>query len=120
MALLFNTNGISHFYELMKNVNFNELTPQKAKEIDELVSYWYNLFHNRTEGRLSLMVYTAEKMTTSNGYYGVISPAEKVYFYVKMVDPEFYFLELSMLLVIYRQLLIFVRYLPRELLLYLY
>ena len=39
------------------------------------------------------MHYTAERLITSSRNYGLTNGDEKAYFYMKMVDPDFLFLE---------------------------
>lgn len=84
---------IMHFYRLVYGCDFNELNKDKIDELDTAVEHWRYFFVSQSCGLLSLMTFAAEKMITSNGRYTAITPAEKMYFYIKMIDPEFLFLE---------------------------
>ncbi|MBE6148855.1 MAG: hypothetical protein E7167_05165 [Firmicutes bacterium] len=88
-----NKNTIMRFYRLMQSSNFANLDETKMQALDEAVNHWRTFFNNKSCGLLSLMTFTAEKMITSNGRYTAVTPEEKVYFYIKMIDPELYFLE---------------------------
>lgn len=90
---LFNKDTIVRFYKLMNFTTFNELSEERRAEIDAYVNKWRFFFNNRCLGLRALMTFTAEKMISSNGYYGPKTSQEKMYFYIKMVDPQLYFLE---------------------------
>lgn len=90
-----NKEVILNFYRLMLKYGckFEELSDSRIAEIDAAVESWRCFFTNKSYNLLSMMTLTAEKMTSSNGLYTAKTPAEKVYFYVKMIDPQFLFLE---------------------------
>ena len=88
-----NKDVIMRFYRLMTSVNYSKLDEEKMKELDAAVERWRYFFVNQSIGLVSLMTFTAEKMITSNGRYTAVTPEEKMYFYIKMIDPQFYFLE---------------------------
>lgn len=90
-----NKEVILNFYRLMRKYgcNFAELSDSRIAEIDAAVESWRYFFTNKSYNLLSMMTLTAEKMTCSNGVYTAKTPTEKVYFYVKMIDPQFLFLE---------------------------
>ncbi|MBE6155197.1 MAG: hypothetical protein E7164_00365 [Firmicutes bacterium] len=93
MVALPNKSVILNFYRSVNNVDFTNLDSDKMIELDEAVEKWRYYFTNNSAGLISFMTFTAERLFTSNGRYTAVTPTEKIYFYIKMVDPNFYFLE---------------------------
>ena len=93
MKYYFNKETIYKFYGLIRNVNFDCFSNDDIVRIDTLAEKWRYYFCNNCAGILSTMTFVAEKMITSRSGFGVITPEEKAYFYIKIVDPNFLFLE---------------------------
>lgn len=93
MKSYFNKTTIAKLYCYIRNYTFESLSDEKIKELDDFVDYWRYYFTNDYAGLLSTMTFTAEKMIVSNGRYGVKTWEEKAYFYIKIIDPDFLFLE---------------------------
>lgn len=90
----YDINELKRFYKSLKHVCFRELTEKRRKEIEIMVERLRPYFTSKSNSQLCLMCFTAEKMRVSNRNYGINSDAEKIYFYLKMVDPTFKFLEI--------------------------
>ena len=93
MKNYFKKQTVVHFYSHIINVNLNNLTDEQIESLEDAVRNWSHFFNHETHGILSRMTFTAEKMTISNGTYGPKTWEEKLYFYIRMVDPNFLFLE---------------------------
>lgn len=93
MQRFFDKQVIIKFYKTLKFNNFKTLNLDRIQEIDEIVERYRPIFINNTIGLLTLMHYTAERLITSSRNYGLTNGDEKAYFYMKMVDPDFLFLE---------------------------
>lgn len=95
MNYYFNKKTIAKFYYMSLNVDFDLLDNIKIEKLNNSVEYWRYFFENQSCGLLTMMTCVAEKMITSTGRYGAVTPEEKLYFYLKMIDPDFLFLEAS-------------------------
>lgn len=95
MRTFFDIKVIRKFYGILNFSGFNTIAPERVKEIDEITDFWRPIFINNTVSLRSLMHYTAEKMITSSKNYGLTTGEEIAYFYIKIIDPDFYFLEAS-------------------------
>ena len=84
---------VIRFYRMMQTSRFANLDENKMKELDCAVESWRSFFIGKSSNLFSLMTFTAERMITSNGRYTAVTPEEKMYFYIKMVDPDLLFLE---------------------------
>lgn len=93
MKTIYNKTAIAKFYHMVENANFDLLSDETISLLDYCINKWHYAFYHNTAGLLTRMTLTAEKMTTSNGYLGPKSIEEKLYFYIRMVDPDFLFLE---------------------------
>jgi len=90
---IFNKNSIIKFYKTLKFTNFETISPDRKEELEVIVNKWKNTFILNSVGLQTLMTYTAEKLTTSYKTYGLKNGDEIAYFYIKIVDPDFMFLE---------------------------
>lgn len=93
MQTFFNKQVIIRFYQTLKYTGFKNLTSERIQEIDVLSDFYRPIFINNTTGLLTLMHYTAERLITSSKNYGLTNGDEIAYFYIKIVDPDFLFLE---------------------------
>ena len=93
MYPFFKKEVILKFYKNLGYVNFESIDENRSKELDELVFIYRDTFINETVGLLSLMTYTAERLTISYKNYGLRNNDEKAFFYMKVVDPNLQFLE---------------------------
>ena len=93
MKTLPNRETIIRCYRYANVSCFSDLTEEQMQLLDAAVEKWRYYFTNSSIGILSMMTFTAEKMLSSNGRYTAVTPLEKMYFYVRMIDPEFLFLE---------------------------
>ena len=91
--MYYSKENVYKFYTLVSHVDFNSLSIERANEIDAQVLKYSYYFHNKTCGPLDLINFTAEKMRVSNKYYGIYTPEEMAYFFIKMIDPSFLALE---------------------------
>ena len=88
-----NKETILRVYKYVWHSNFEELTDDKIHELNNAVEFWRYFFVNKSSNLLSMMTEAAEKMITSNGRYTAVTHAEKAYFFIKLIDPDFLFLE---------------------------
>lgn len=93
MYTFFKKEVILNFYRSIGLTNFESIDDNRLKELDELVCLYRSTFTSNTVGLLSLMTYTAERLTVSYKTYGLRNSDEKAYFYMKVVDPNLQFLE---------------------------
>ena len=93
MKYYFNKATITKFYGFIRKVNFESFSNEDIVRIDALVEKWRYYFWHDSAGLLTAMTFVAEKMITSKKGFGVESWEEKAYFYIKMLDPDFLFLE---------------------------
>lgn len=93
MRNYFNKQTVAQFYSRVLKVDLNALTDEQIENLEAAVKNWTYFFNHQTHGMLSKMTFTAERMIVSNGVYGPKTWEEKLYFYIRMVDPNFLFLE---------------------------
>ena len=93
MAIYFNRQAIIKFYTSIGFTNFNNLEEERIVAIDDIAlrSSFFMAYDTITLG--SLMTRCAEKLTTSSRNFGLLNGDEAIYFYIKIVDPDFLFLE---------------------------
>lgn len=89
----YNKDDIKRFYASLKSVKFYELTEDVRKDIDATVDKYRYYFLNHANSQLCLMCFTAEKMLVSPKMFGCHTDAARLYFYIRMVDPDLKFLE---------------------------
>lgn len=85
--------NVNNFYKKIKFSKFKKLTSERCNEIDNMVSKWWEYFHN-TSNFLTLMDFLATKLTTSAKIFNLNNGDEIYYFYIKMLDPCLVFLEI--------------------------
>lgn len=85
--------AIRNFYQNLHFTNFIFLTNDKMAEIDETVRRNRYYFLSRTLSVAQIMTLAAEKLTTSRANFGLTRGDEVAYFYMRLVDPDFLFLE---------------------------
>lgn len=74
--------------------HFDELSPDRVNEINDLVDKWRHYFETEIDGFGPRMTFAVEKLTTgAEKKFHLFGSDEKLYFFVKMVDPDFLFLE---------------------------
>ena len=88
-----NPNSIKYFYHSIKYSHFLNLTPDRVAELDSIVDKWRHFFESDVTGYGKRMTFVAERLTTSAKKFELTTDDEKLYFYVKMIDPNFLFLE---------------------------
>ena len=91
--VMHNPNAIRNFYRSVRYSHFLNLTPQRALEIDALVDLWRHFFEMDINSVGQKMTFAAERLTTSAKQFKLFTGDEALYFYIKMVDPDFLFLE---------------------------
>lgn len=84
---------LQEFYNKLKGVRFNYITEDRFEYLDNLVNEYKLYFSIDTTSMGSLATSAAEKLTKDHSKYGFLNRDEIIYFYIKMVDPEFKFLE---------------------------
>ena len=89
----YNRSTVKRFYTLIRYHHFATITQERMKKLDEIIEKWRYFFEQNADGYRSKMTFVAEKLITSSKQFGLLNDDEKLYFYVKMVDPNFYFLE---------------------------
>lgn len=90
----YNINELKAFYTSLKSIDFTELTIERRKEIEYAVEKLRPAILLKSCHQLSLMCVTAEKLRISGKHFGAETDTEKAYFFLKMVDPSFKFLEI--------------------------
>ena len=90
----YNPKTINNFYRNMRFTNFIFLSSDKIAEIDETVKQNRYYFTSRTLSVAQVMTFAAEKLTTSKTNFGLTKGDEVAYFYMRIVDPDFLFLEI--------------------------
>ena len=90
---IINKDTIVRFYKLLNYPTFDSLDEQRISELDESIRKDRPGYVNRTIGRLSLMTRVSEKVYVSNQRLGLNTTDEQAYYYVKIIDPDFLFLE---------------------------
>lgn len=83
------------FYKYINGISFDNLSSQRASELDHQVDKWRYYFNQRSSSQRTLMYTAAEKLRVSHKWLGAIDKVEAAYFFVKLVDPDFLFLEAS-------------------------
>ena len=91
--VMHNPNAIKNFYRSLKYSHFLNLTPERAKEIDGLVDKWRYFFETDINSIGQKMTFASERLTTSAKQFKLFTGDEALYFYIKMIDPDFLFLE---------------------------
>ena len=91
--VMHNPSAIRNFYRSIKYSHFLNLTPERAAEIDALVDKWRHFFEMDIHSVGQKMTFASERLTTSAKQFKLFTGDEALYFYIKMVDPDFLFLE---------------------------
>lgn len=89
----YNPRTIWNFYQNMNFRNFRNLSSEKIGEIEQRVLKESYFFKGKAPTLGSLMTFTAAKLTSSSRLFSLTNGDEIAYFYIKMVDPDFLFLE---------------------------
>ena len=85
--------AIKNFYRSIKYSHFLNLTPERVEEIEALIDKWRHFFETNIVTTGQKMTFVAERLTTSAKQFKLFTGDEILYFYIKMVDPDFLFLE---------------------------
>lgn len=86
-------NDLIKFYKSLTNINYNDLTEERIKEINTLVSVWKEYFNVGIKNIKSLIFMSAHTLLFAKEKIGLKNDAEVIYFFIQMVDPSFMFLE---------------------------
>lgn len=90
---VFNPDAIKKFYSILKFTGFRKLTEDRKQILDTFIAKYRDNFLENSCGPLSLACYTAEKLTTNPKKFSIENDDERVYVYIKILDPDFKFLE---------------------------
>ncbi len=88
-----NYTSIRNFYRILNFSSFNNLNFDKKEIIDSTLPEWSRIFDAHSSGYLSKMTLVAERLTTSPQKYGLSNGDEQAYFYIMLIDPNFFMLE---------------------------
>lgn len=86
--------AIKRFYKSLRFTRFLRLVEERRELLDALVEKNRFYFKMDTTTFASFVTSTAIKLYQESQIYGFLNDDEKVYFYVKMVDPDFKYLEI--------------------------
>ena len=90
---IFNTNSIKKLYFILKFTGFRNLSKERKEILDRYIAIHRDNFLENSCGPVSLACYTAEKLTTNPKKFTIENDDERVYVYIKILDPDFKFLE---------------------------
>ena len=90
---IFNTNSIKKFYSILKFTGFRNLSEERKEILDTYIAIHRDSFLENSCGPVSLACYTSEKLTTNPRKFSIENDDERVYVYIKILDPDFKFLE---------------------------
>lgn len=90
----YSSTAIKRFYKSLKFTRFLRLRDDRREILDTLVEENKFYFKMDTTTFASFVTSTAKKLYSEPELYGLLNDDEKVYFYIKMIDPEFKYLEI--------------------------
>ena len=91
----FQKNALIKFYKYVaKQTPKGYLSKKRIAALDKIVASWENYFAPLENYKYKMHA-VAEKLTTSSRSMGLLNATEMKYFYIKIVDPEFLFLQMS-------------------------
>ncbi len=85
---------IARFYANLRFTGFNKLTIDRINYINCLVELNRSYFMMDAIGYGGFITSTAKKLYTDNDIYKLENGDEKAYFFIKMLDPMFQYLEI--------------------------
>ncbi len=91
----YNKEAVNKLYRSLKFSKFVNLSKERMLEIDNLAIAWAESLRNHLVNTPSIMSTIANQLIASRPKFNLASDDEVLYFYVKVVDPKFKFLELS-------------------------
>ncbi len=86
---------INKLYCSLKFNKFTNISKERMAEIDILATSWRESLRNHFVNTPSVMTNIANQLIASRQKFNLANDDEALYFYVKVVDPKFKFLELS-------------------------
>lgn len=89
----YNPKSIKNFYSTIKYTHFKGLSDERRIELESILNNWRHFFEAELGTFGDKMTFAAERLTTSSKRFGLNNGDETAYFYFRMVDPEFLFLE---------------------------
>ena len=86
---------INKFYSSLKFNKFKNISKERMAEIDNIATYWSERLRYNDNDTPTVMTIIVNQLFASRQKFNLVNDDEVLYFYIKVVDSKFKFLELS-------------------------